>query len=68
VRGIVQVREILDTAEEAGQEFDQFGLRSERARLLRNRYLHQLVQQTVLLQKLTEGHEQSMIGVRKRPV
>jgi hypothetical protein len=39
-----------------------------RARFLFDWHMHQLTQQSVLLQELAESHEQAVIGVRERPV
>jgi hypothetical protein len=52
----------------ARQEFDQFGLWRKPTRLLWNGYLHQALNQTMLLQKFAKGYQGAMLGIGRWPV
>ena len=54
--------------QDACQELDHFGLGCKRDRLLCNGHVHQFLDQSVLLQKFTECHQQSVIGIAEWPV
>src|SRR5207237_4769201 len=67
-RSVVEVLQIFNTAHDSSQKLDQPILRVEVMHLLRNRYLPQPLQQSVLLPELPESDKHAMFGVGDRPV
>ena len=68
VRSIIQIGQMLQAAHDRCEQLAQFRLGRKGARLLLHGNLHHPFDQAMLLHKLTESHQQAMLGVSDWPI